>query len=78
MNTVLAGLPHLPRWGSVIVTGSLAVLLKGGVGANPGGAAYTLTKRTLIPFVQSTAVAVAEARTAASGTALALDCGVQK
>jgi SDR family mycofactocin-dependent oxidoreductase len=59
INTVLAGLPHLPRWGSVVVTGSLAALLKGGVGADPGGAAYTLAKRTLVPFVQSTAAAVA-------------------
>ena len=32
INTALSGLPHLPRGGSVIVTGSLAALLKGGIG----------------------------------------------
>ena len=40
INTVLAGLPHLPPGGSVIVTGSLAALLKGGIGES--GSAYTL------------------------------------
>ena len=59
LNTVMAGLPHLPRGGSVIVTGSLAALLKGGVGGAGGGGAYTFAKRTLVPFVQSTAAAVA-------------------
>lgn len=58
VNTVLAGLPHLPRGGSVIVTGSLAALLKGGIGES--GSAYTLAKRSLIPFVQATAAAVAK------------------
>lgn len=59
INTVMAGLPHLPRGGSVVVTGSLAALLKGGVGGDPGGMAYSFAKRTLVPFVQSTAAAVA-------------------
>ncbi|RBY83146.1 mycofactocin-coupled SDR family oxidoreductase [Blastococcus sp. TF02A-26] len=56
INTVMAGLPHLPRGGSIIVTGSLAALLKGGLGS---GSAYTLAKRSLVPFVQTTAAAVA-------------------
>ncbi len=59
LNTVMAGLPHLPKGGSVIVTGSFAALMKGGVGGPGGGGAYTFAKRTLVPFVQSLAAAVA-------------------
>jgi SDR family mycofactocin-dependent oxidoreductase len=59
MNTVHAALPAMSAGGSVIVTGSFAALLKGGVGHEPAGMAYSYAKRNLIEFVTWTAAAAA-------------------
>jgi SDR family mycofactocin-dependent oxidoreductase len=52
MNTLHAALPVMTSGGSAIVTGSFAALMKGGVGGEPGGIAYSYAKRQLIDFVK--------------------------
>jgi SDR family mycofactocin-dependent oxidoreductase len=52
MNTLHAALPAMTAGGSVIVTGSFAALMKGGVGGEPGGLAYSYAKRQLIDYVK--------------------------
>ena len=52
MNTLHAALPAMTAGGSVIVTGSFAALMKGGVGGEPGGLAYSYAKRQLIEYVK--------------------------
>lgn len=59
MNTVHAALPVMTSGGSVIVTGSFAALMKGGVGGEPGGHAYAYAKRQLIEYVKRIAAAAA-------------------
>jgi SDR family mycofactocin-dependent oxidoreductase len=57
MNTLHAALPAMGAGGSAIVTGSFAALMKGGVGGEPAGMAYSYSKRQLIDFVKWTAAA---------------------
>jgi SDR family mycofactocin-dependent oxidoreductase len=57
MNTLHAALPAMGVGGSAIVTGSFAALMKGGVGGEPAGMAYSYSKRQLIDFVKWTAAA---------------------
>jgi NAD(P)-dependent dehydrogenase (short-subunit alcohol dehydrogenase family) len=57
MNTLHAALPVMGAGGSAIVTGSFAALMKGGVGGEPAGMAYSYAKRQLIDFVKWTAAA---------------------
>ncbi len=52
MNTLHAALPVMTAGGSVVVTGSFAALMKGGVGGEPGGLAYSYAKRQLIEYVK--------------------------
>ena len=52
MNTLHAALPVMTAGGSAIVTGSFAALMKGGVGGEPGGMAYSYAKRQLIDYVK--------------------------
>ena len=59
MNTLHAALPAMTAGGSVIVTGSFAALMKGGVGGEPGGLAYSYAKRQLIDYVKWIAAAAA-------------------
>jgi SDR family mycofactocin-dependent oxidoreductase len=57
MNTLHAALPVMSAGGSAIVTGSFAALMKGGIGGEPGGMAYSYAKRQLIDFVKWIAAA---------------------
>jgi SDR family mycofactocin-dependent oxidoreductase len=57
MNTLHAALPVMGAGGSAIVTGSFAALMKGGVGSEPGGMAYSYAKRQLIDYVKWIAAA---------------------
>jgi SDR family mycofactocin-dependent oxidoreductase len=57
MNTLHAALPVMGAGGSAIVTGSFAALMKGGVGTEPGGMAYSYAKRQLIDYVKWIAAA---------------------
>jgi SDR family mycofactocin-dependent oxidoreductase len=57
MNTLHAALPVMGPGGSAIVTGSFAALMKGGVGGEPGGMAYSYAKRQLIDYVKWIAAA---------------------
>jgi SDR family mycofactocin-dependent oxidoreductase len=59
MNTLHAALPAMTAGGSAIVTGSFAALMKGGVGGEPGGLAYSYAKRQLIDYVKWIAAAAA-------------------
>jgi SDR family mycofactocin-dependent oxidoreductase len=59
MNTLHAALPAMTAGGSAIVTGSFAALMKGGVGGEPGGLAYSYAKRQLIEYVKWVAAAAA-------------------
>ena len=61
MNTVHASLPHLTAGSSIVVTGSLAALMPGGIGGDAGGLAYTYAKRTLISYVNTLALGLAPA-----------------
>jgi SDR family mycofactocin-dependent oxidoreductase len=67
LNTVNAALPVLKEGASVIVTGSVAALLSGGVGAGGGAVGYTLSKRTLIDFVRQLAIVLAPASIRVNG-----------
>ena len=60
MNTLHAALPAMTAGGSAIVTGSFAALMKHGVGAEPGGLAYSYAKRQLIDYVKWAAAAAAQ------------------
>jgi SDR family mycofactocin-dependent oxidoreductase len=59
LNTVNAVLPELKEGASIIVTGSVAAMMMGGVGTAAGGVGYTFSKRTLIDFVRQLAVVLA-------------------
>jgi len=59
MNTLHAALPAMTAGGSAIVIGSFAALMKGGVGGEPGGLAYSYAKRQLIDYVKWVAAASA-------------------
>ncbi len=59
MNTLHAALPAVTAGGSAIVIGSFAALMKGGVGGEPGGLAYSYAKRQLIDYVKWVAAAAA-------------------
>jgi SDR family mycofactocin-dependent oxidoreductase len=52
MNTLHAALPAMTSGGSAIVIGSFAALMKGGVGGEPGGLAYSYAKRQLVDYVK--------------------------
>jgi len=67
LNTVNSALPVLKEGASIIVTGSVAAMLMGGVGAAAGGVAYTLSKRTLIDYVRQLAVVLAPANIRING-----------
>src|SRR5258708_8266025 len=59
LNTLNAAIPHLSAGASMVVTGSLAALLPGGPGGQPGGAAYSWAKRSLITLVHDMALMLA-------------------
>jgi SDR family mycofactocin-dependent oxidoreductase len=59
MNTVHAALPHLTEGAAIVVTGSLAALMPGGIGGDAGGLAYSYSKRTLITYVNTLALGLA-------------------
>ena len=59
MNTLHAALPVMSPGGSAIVTGSFAALMKGGVGGEPAGMAYSYAKRQLIDYVKWVGAAAA-------------------
>jgi SDR family mycofactocin-dependent oxidoreductase len=59
MNTLHAALPAMTAGGSVIVTGSFAAMIKGGVGGEPGGLAYSYAKRQLVDYVKWVGAAAA-------------------
>jgi len=59
MNTLHAALPAMTVGGSAIVIGSFAAMIKGGVGGEPGGLAYSYAKRQLIDYVKWVAAASA-------------------
>jgi SDR family mycofactocin-dependent oxidoreductase len=59
MNTLHATLPAMSAGGSAIVTGSFAAMIKGGIGGEPGGLAYSYAKRQLIDYVKWIAAAAA-------------------
>jgi SDR family mycofactocin-dependent oxidoreductase len=59
LNTLNSAIPHLTAGASMVVTGSLAALLSGGVGQAPGGSAYTWAKRSLVPLVRELAMVLA-------------------
>jgi SDR family mycofactocin-dependent oxidoreductase len=59
LNTLNAAIPHLGAGASMVVTGSLAALMPGGPGGQPGGAAYMWAKRSLIALVHDLALTLA-------------------
>lgn len=59
LNTVNAVVPHLAEGASLIVTGSVAALMTGGVGTDPGAIAYTHAKRALVDLVKQMATVLA-------------------
>ena len=59
LNTLNAAIPQLGPGASMVVTGSLAALLPGGPGGQPGGAAYSWAKRSLITLVHDLALVLA-------------------
>lgn len=62
VNLVTAAYPHLKAGASVIVTGSVAAMLKGATDSaaqGPGGAGYSLSKREVARFVHDLALALA-------------------
>ncbi|MGX7678883.1 mycofactocin-coupled SDR family oxidoreductase [Jatrophihabitans sp. DSM 45814] len=55
MNAVAVSIPHIADFGSIIVTGSTAGLMKGTTDNpvfGPGGAGYSWAKRTLVSYVE--------------------------
>jgi SDR family mycofactocin-dependent oxidoreductase len=59
LNTLNAAIPHLRAGASMVVTGSLAALLPGGLAGEPGGLAYGWAKRSLLSLVHDLALALA-------------------
>jgi len=59
MNTLHAALPAMSAGGSAIVTGSFAAMIKGGIGGEPAGLAYSYAKRQLIDYVKWVGAAAA-------------------
>ena len=59
MNTLHAALPAMSAGGSAIVTGSFAAMIKGGIGGEPAGLAYSYAKRQLIDYVKWAGAAAA-------------------
>jgi SDR family mycofactocin-dependent oxidoreductase len=59
LNTVNASLPHMKEGASVIVIGSAAALMAGGVGTEPGSVAYMVAKRAMIDIVKQLAIVLA-------------------
>jgi NAD(P)-dependent dehydrogenase (short-subunit alcohol dehydrogenase family) len=59
LNTLNAAIPHLGAGASMVVTGSLAALLPGGPGGEPGGMAYGWAKRSLLSLVHDLALTLA-------------------
>jgi SDR family mycofactocin-dependent oxidoreductase len=59
LNTLNAAIPHLTAGASMVVTGSLAALLPGGPGQEPGGVAYSWAKRSLLSLVHDLALVLA-------------------
>ena len=59
MNTLHATLPTMSAGGSAVVTGSFAAMIKGGIGGEPAGLAYSYAKRQLIDYVKWVAAAAA-------------------
>ena len=59
MNTLHAALPAMTAGGSAIVTGSFAAMIKGGIGGEPAGLAYSYAKRQLIDYVKWVGAAAA-------------------
>ncbi|MEV6661484.1 mycofactocin-coupled SDR family oxidoreductase [Nocardia fluminea] len=56
INTVTAAIDHLSAGASIVVTSSVAAMMKGGTeGQGPGGSGYTFAKRTLVDFVKDLA-----------------------
>jgi SDR family mycofactocin-dependent oxidoreductase len=58
LNAVAAAMPHLQDGASIIATGSVAGLMKGGTdnpAAGPGGAGYTFSKRSIALAVEDLA-----------------------
>jgi len=55
LNTLNAAIPHLQPGASMVVTGSLAALLPGGTGQEPGAAAYSWAKHSLVTLVRDLA-----------------------
>lgn len=58
VNAIAAGLPHLPDGASIIATGSVAGLMKGGTdnpAGGPGGLGYTTSKRSIVAVVEDLA-----------------------
>jgi len=65
LNAVAAALPHLPDGASIIATGSVAGLMKGGTdnpAAGPGGAGYAFAKRSIALAVEDLARMLAPRR----------------
>ena len=62
MNAVAVALPHLPKFGSIVVTGSTAAMLPNTTdnpAMGPGSAGYGWAKKTLMGYVEQMALALA-------------------
>jgi SDR family mycofactocin-dependent oxidoreductase len=62
MNAVAVALPHLPQFGSIVVTGSTAAMLPNTTdnpAMGPGSAGYGWSKKTLMGYVEQMALALA-------------------
>lgn len=62
MNAVGVGLPHLPKFGSIVVTGSTAGMMPNTTdnpAMGPGSAGYGWSKRVLIEYVEQLGLQVA-------------------
>lgn len=62
MNAVGVGLPHLPKFGSIVVTGSTAGMMPNTTSnpaMGPGSAGYGWSKRILIEYVEQLGLQVA-------------------
>ncbi len=62
MNTVAVALPHLPRYGSIVITGSTAAMMPNTTDnpmMGPGSAGYGWAKRILIEYTEQIALQLA-------------------
>jgi len=62
MNAVAVALPHLPQYGSIVITGSTAGMMPNTVdnpAMGPGGAGYGWSKRILIEYTEQLALQLA-------------------